>query len=213
MKHLYAVGDLHGNWSALNKILQKNTENNLVQIGDLGLGFPAMKRINGIWQNVEGDNGDPKKFPDNFFFVRGNHDRPEAAKNYPNYLGDYGFNENLNIFYVSGAASHDKDLRTQGVDWWVDEELSIPEFQDCINLYEKIKPKIVISHEPPVVAHQAIRKNLPVDSSRTSQALQSMFEIWQPEIWVHGHHHVTWSKQIGKTKFTCAAINQVVKIY
>lgn len=214
-KHLYAIGDIHGDFGQLKQITNKYKKHtcNLVQLGDLGLGFPAMEKHHGIWIPVNKENNDPKEFPNNFKFIRGNHDEPVKCSQYSNYLGDFGFNKDLNIFYISGGASHDKALRTENIDWWPEEELSIGELHACLDLYNKIKPEIVISHEPPVVAHAAIRKGLEVNSSRTSQALQAMWEIHQPKQWFFGHHHLVWSKQINKTKFTCVAINQVVKVY
>lgn len=216
-QNILLCGDLHGDWSALWKNINKANktygENNyvLIQIGDLGIGFPTMEKHHGIWIPTNKENNDPKKFPENFYFVRGNHDSPQACEKYPNYLGNFGFNKDLNIFYISGAASHDKNLRTENVDWWPDEELTNDQFYECLDLYEKIKPEIVISHEPPVVAHAAMRKGLEVNSSKTSQFLQILWEKHQPLFHYYGHHHQVFSKIIGRTKFTCVAINQIVK--
>jgi hypothetical protein len=42
-------------------------------------------------------------------------------------------------------------------------------------------------------------------NTRTSQALQSMLEIHQPDIWIFGHYHVAREFQTLKyeTKFVC----------
>jgi predicted phosphodiesterase len=218
-KHLYVLGDIHGEFGQIKQSLLKLNKNHwpgdsfsLIQLGDMGIGFPPMEKHHGIWLSIKGEPRDPKDFPNNFHFIRGNHDNLKYCNKYPNYLGDYGFNNDLGIFYVSGAASHDKALRKENIDWWADEELSNQQFYDCLDLYSKIKPNIVISHEPPVVAHAAIRKGLEVNSSKTSQALQSMWEIHKPNYWYFGHHHLILNKNIQGTNFVCVAINQVVKV-
>jgi predicted phosphodiesterase len=216
--NIYLLGDIHGQYDeitrACHKLNKKHGAANyaLVQLGDFGLGFPGAEKRRGIWIPNGQPPDDPKSFPTQVKFIRGNHDNPEYCRKYPNYLGDYGYNEELGLFFVSGAMSHDKQHRTEGLDWWAGEELSYAELQDCIDLYAKIKPNVVISHEPPVVAHRAIRKGKRVDSSRTSQALQAMWEIHRPKFWAFGHMHVIFDKKIEGTKFQCAAINQVIQV-
>lgn len=216
--NLFLLGDIHGQFGEINKACHKLNKRcgvanyTLVQLGDMGVGFPEAEKRNGIWIPNGQPLDDPESFPEQVKFIRGNHDNPEYCRKYPNYLGDYGFNEELGLFFVSGAMSHDKQYRTEGLDWWADEELSYQELQNCIDLYAKIKPDIVISHEPPVVAHKAIRKGASVDSSKTSQALQTMWEAHRPKFWAFAHHHVIFEKMIGGTKFQCAAINQVIQV-
>ena len=51
-----------------------------------------------------------------------------------------------------------------------------------------MKPRVVLSHDGPqafIEAGFGIR-----DRSRTRQALQAAYELWQPKIWVFGHHHL-----------------------
>ena len=40
-------------------------------------------------------------------------------------------------------------------------------------------------------------------NTRTSQALQRMFEEWQPKFWLFGHYHVTKCFKLGNTEFQC----------
>lgn len=217
-KHLYAIGDIHGEFGQLKQILQKYKKYtcNLIQVGDFGLGFPKQEKHHGIWIPVEGKDAPDFNLPENLKFIAGNHDDHQECLKYPNYLGRFGFNEEFQIFYVSGGFSIDKEKRIQGRDWWEYEELSISEFNECINLYEKLKPDYVISHECPASIRNELWKNAGGawgEHSRTAQALQAMLEIHCPYYWGFGHHHKIWSKVINGTKFTCAAINQVVKIY
>ena len=208
------IGDIHGVWNKLHEILRNNW-NPCIQIGDLGLGFPRRFKyldLNDGVLKVREAPPDPKSFPGNFRFIRGNHDNPEVCRNFPNYLGDYGVDKDTGIFFVSGGYSIDIDNRIPGVDWWAEEELSYSQFNECIDLYEKVKPSIVISHECPTSILNIITKNKSYGPSRTAMALQMMLEIWQPKEWYFGHHHEVWTGNSKKTKFTCIAINQCVDI-
>lgn len=183
------IGDIHGQWTAYRRMIA-NINYPTVQVGDFGLGFPG-------WQKT-----DPQKFPENNYFLRGNHDNPEIARHHPNYLGEFGYNEKLDVFFISGAYSIDYAWRTEGLTWWRDEELSYEQFQQCIDLYTKIKPKIVVSHDCPKWMQKQLISHHD-ETSRTNSALQEMFEIHQPEMWIFGHHHKNFQVRSNGTLFVC----------
>ena len=163
------IGDVHGRIADYQK-LAAGAES--IQIGDMGLGFRGVSL--------------PPRPTHRFF--RGNHDSPASCRDHPNYMGDWGYDAALGLFWLSGADSIDKHLRREGVSWWRDEELSLGEFQEALDLYERVKPRTVLSHDGPqafIEAGFGIR-----DRSRTRQALQAAYELWQPRVWVFGHHHV-----------------------
>ena len=196
---VHVLGDIHGAGGILKQVLQRYRDNRVIQIGDFGLGFHGVP--------------DPPTdaFPDRFSFIRGNHDNPEVCRTYPNYLGDYGVMPETGIFFLGGAWSTDRAWRTEGIDWWPDEELSHEDLYKAIDLYEKVKPRYVISHEAPTSAAEYIpKRGVTFKPSRTSQALDAMLNISRPEWWVFGHWHLTWKKNLGGTEFICAAINQVI---
>ena len=110
------------------------------------------------------------------------------------------------LFFVRGAWSIDHARRTMGVDLFEREEMSQIELMQAIEAYKKAKPWLVVTHTAPlsIVGHL----NLPfsggkVYPTKTSQALERMLEIHQPEYWVFGHFHQDWSKKIGNTHFVC----------
>jgi len=168
-----------------------------IQLGDMGCGFVQVP-----------------DFGPNFKFIRGNHDNPAIARAHPNYLGDYGGfdRDGQTFFYIGGAYSVDQAWRIPDVSWWKDEELSVVELNAVINMYEWVRPDIVISHEAPSIAVYTILSQLsmgrgqmkgPCANSRTSQALQSMFEIHKPKAWFFGHYHITTRFEINRTIFQC----------
>lgn len=136
-------------------------------------------------------------------FIRGNHDNPKIAREHKNYLGDYGFDGT--IFFVSGGQSRDRHSRTIGVDWWDDEQLSYDDLRAAIGLYAKLKPEIVMTHEPPSCVYGIMGYT---SYSQTSCALQAMVNIHKPRLWIYGHNHVTRRDDI----FICVGKNEVLEI-
>lgn len=211
MKTLF-LGDIHGDWATLNDVFQRRLyrEIPIIQIGDLGLGFSLkydyFNHRTGLWETKIGSK-DPEKFPDRFRFIRGNHDNPEACRRYPNYMGDYGVDSQTGIFYMSGAKSIDRDNRTIGIDWWDDEELSTFELQKAIDLYAQTKPKIVISHACPSTIAKMLSSWKEFHGSKTETALEMMWSNSKPKVWIFGHWHMAWRKNVLGTKFICCPIN------
>lgn len=192
---MIVVGDIHGNFKDYLSLLKRYGSQSSVQVGDFGWGF-----------------GPVPELPANAWFFRGNHDHPELARSSKHYLGDYGQKEidGVNFFFVSGAWSIDKNMRIEGRDWWPDEELSIAELNAALELYIQTKPDIVITHDGPNIATNEILNKYSIQKldpipTRTSQALNAMYEAHQPKKWIFGHWHTTWRKTIGKTDFRCLA--------
>lgn len=207
--HFVALGDTHGDFAQILKISRRYPDTPIRHLGDVGLGFPYQKKVKGIWIS-DPKRKDPESFPDNVLFCRGNHDSPSVCRSHPNYLGDYGIDPLTGIFFVSGGESTDRDSRIEGRDWWRDEELHYTELHRAVGLYEEKRPRIVISHECPSSIIPLIRSHHRM-TSRTSQCLQAMLDIHRPDLWVFGHHHVTWQKKRNGSLFACAAINQPLK--
>jgi hypothetical protein len=205
----FFVGDIHALFKDYEKVLAKIPRDaNVLQVGDFGFGFGDV----------------PRDFHPRHVFIRGNHDKPLDAKAHKDYLGDYGVTEN-GIFYVSGAWSIDWQQRVEGRSWWRDEELSYPELDDAVFLFEQTKPDIVVSHDCPesitvkILDRLTIGHDLPATGldggayrsipnkqlfrTRTGQALQHMLDKHQPKLWVFGHYHIYWRAKIGNTYFVC----------
>jgi hypothetical protein len=196
------IGDIHGWTKTYQKWIERNLDpsQRTIQIGDMGLGFagvglpaPGMGKLN-----------------DNHKFFRGNHDNPAKCKANKNYLSDYGYLPDDNLFWLAGAFSIDRDYRIEGISWWKDEELSYNELNKAIDLYSLMKPRFVLSHEAPSKAGQVLLHGLMGDyfaakadcgMSRTAQALQQMLDLHQPEEWVFGHYHI--DKQIHVPNYSC----------
>jgi len=181
------VGDIHGRFKELNAIARKHKKETIVQIGDFGFGFGGLFEL------------DASLIESNIRFFRGNHDNPALCNAHPGCLGDFGVFENL--FFVAGADSIDKDMRVEGRSWWRDEELTIQQFNEAIDLYSQAKPETVLTHDCP----QSITRDyfgIP-EASRTRQGLQAMLDIHRPKLWIFGHHHRHFVKKDDECVFRC----------
>lgn len=210
------IGDCHGKTSQLVWALKHNPKlkgKQCFQLGDMGLGF----------------KGVDLPAPENLLFIRGNHDDPAQCKAHSCYAGEYGYIPEEDLFFLGGAWSIDAQWRTEGISWWRDEEQSIEELNKAQQLYLETKPRIVATHEAPTVAALTMLNSLMIPRStddsatsvvkgeeygyykaklgcvntRTSQALQQMFEAHKPEHWVFGHYHVERDFEVEGCQFHC----------
>lgn len=113
------------------------------------------------------------------------------------------------MMLMGGGLSIDREMRREGADWWADEELSAPDLNILVGRYVGVRPKVVVTHDCPesvatrmCQAHRWRKLDFP---SRTRQALQSMFEAHQPDLWIFGHWHRSFDEVIEGVRFVCLA--------
>jgi len=200
MSTLRLVGDLHGDPNAINALIQSCHRYDLtIQVGDYGIGFGAERSLDSA--------------PENLKILHGNHDNYDLLSQYPNDLGRFGVYEfaGRRIFYIAGAWSLDSSHRTEGIDWWSNEELSKIESELCLELWKLVchDIDIVITHDcPPIVSAQIGKENTYVATTRTGALLNEVFATHSPPMWFFGHWHVNFSKRINGTDFRCLNINE-----
>jgi predicted phosphodiesterase len=204
------IGDIHGDFAGYNAMQVKPREGISIQVGDFGFGFSDTDLIDTYGPN---------------FVIRGNHDDPSLFELYDRKLSSgvqsivyretTGEFNKLPMFVVNGAYSVDKMQRTEGFDWWSNEEHSISQLNDLIDIYEQAKPEIVVSHDCPTQVRPLSEKLLDYgwgSPSRTSAALQSMLYIHKPKLWVFGHYHQDMDELIDGTRFICVNKNTYIDI-
>lgn len=197
------IGDVHQKYDQYLQ-LTKNVDYS-VQIGDLGYHNDRIA-----------DAVDCMKHK----FFPGNHDNHDNDYELPNCLGRFGYYSNYEIgfkfFFVSGGFSLDKHIRQRyylstGIkSYFENEELSQAEGLDCLDLYEYIKPDIVLSHEAPrSIVHYFTNKEILLKfgfdpytfTTSTSELLDQMLKIHRPKLWIFGHYHKSWQKEMSGTQF------------
>lgn len=190
------IGDIHGCYTPYIEIAKQAEKS--VQVGDFGVGFGDAETFNAIADKFHADG--------NHRFIRGNHDDPVMCKERVGYIPD-GTYEN-GVMYIGGAKSTDIQYRLMnGLKWWEDEELSYDEFILLLHKYEELKPDIMVTHDAP-------KRFVPGYSvhSLTRNALDIMFEIHQPRLWIFGHHHTRHTDKILGCEFVCLGINDYIDI-
>lgn len=131
----------------------------------------------------------------------GNHDYMPSVTRYEGSTKDYSYFPDLNLFTVRGAKSIDHFHRTEGLDWFVNEELTYNEGLVAFDAYVDCRPNIAVSHDCP----QSVKMQLfgYPDKTDTNQLLEAMFEAHQPKLWVFGHYHRSVDVVINGTRFIC----------
>jgi predicted phosphodiesterase len=198
MTQILIAGDLHGKYGAYSEILTQTQPDRSIQIGDFGWGFrpdsQLEKSIDNFMTAMPGDHQ----------YFRGNHDDPVACAQHDLCLPDIHYEPDTQLMITAGAFSIDAAIRTIGLNWWPDEELSYDDLFTAIDVYEARKPRIMLSHECPesVVGKffSWYRKEFP---SRTREALDSMLAIHRPDVWIFGHWHMHIDEVIDGTRFIC----------
>lgn len=185
---LMLIGDVHGKLDEYWKLLQ-GFKGESIQVGDFGF----KKHHQWHMENIDSEKHK---------VLFGNHDSTDFLTT-THSLGNWSYCEKRKLMTVRGAFSIDRINRTEGVDWWANEELNYMEFQEVLDAYIKYKPNVVISHDCP----HSVRHSLfgITDKSITSNGLEGMFSYHQPKLWVFGHHHQSKDVNIKGTRFICLA--------
>lgn len=207
--HFRLIGDVHGYPNIPSYIKRAKKAEYSLQVGDLcGGKYKFLNELD----------------PDHHKVLAGNHEVYNKGSDWyfrkmPHFLGDFGvwsppdFEE---IFYLRGGFSLNYKKKQHWGCWSEEEELTVVQLQEAINLYAFLRPDFVVTHECPLrvvehVTNPAVTLSFgysnPIIRTKTNQALDAMMEIHQPKIWVFGHYHTYMSKKIDGTHFIC--LNQM----
>lgn len=197
------IGDVHGKTKKYLKVIGDAKYS--LQIGDMGFNYDHLAVLDSAFHK----------------FIPGNHDNYDKLPNHHS-LMDYGiWMADVDIFYVRGAWSIDgpgcpwdpakqgNKGRIQGLDWWQNEEVSVDGLSKAIELYENLKPELVVTHEAPIRIVNKLKEDgyllsqFPVTRTSTSVALDIMFDLWKPKRWFFGHYHNNQSYLADGCEFRC----------
>lgn len=201
------IGDIHGEWDEYTFVA--GAVDRSIQVGDFGIGFAGP-----YWH----DRANLFHADRRHRFIRGNHDNPtKCRQEMDGWIAD-GTIEN-DVMFIGGAWSIDHAWRTPNVDWWVDEELSYSDLQTMIDVYDAVRPRVMITHDAPDAAttEMFIKTGETISGgqrfeTRTGMALQAMFEKHRPEAWYFGHWHKTKSLVMEGTTFQCLGIHDYIDV-
>lgn len=193
------LGDIHGDWNYLQKIVNQNPDKTIICLGDFG-----------YWPNTE-------IWPPHIisaapiYFIDGNHENFWAMKNNDLLLWEepkkvrgniyylsrgLTFNlENKNILCCGGGESIDRIYRTIGENWFPEESISYTDIQKCIEKIKNEQIDLIITHAAPYCFKIETKMNLfPVSKSPSENNLNYLVEAiveYQKNmpLWFFAHYH------------------------
>jgi hypothetical protein len=195
------IGDVHAKGKRYKKIVKQCDRS--IQVGDFGMGSGTG------WFRYHpfGLSRNQAQYREHRF-IRGNHDDPNlcATRSAKWWIPDGSVLQDK-MMLVGGAYSIDSAGRTPGISWWHDEELTIARFNDIIDTYEKVRPRVMVTHDAPKLVTSRIMESWRPErhaiNSRTQQAFDAMIQIHSPDLWVFGHWHASRDVTMYGTRFIC----------
>ena len=182
------IGDVHGHQDLYADLIKDADYS--IQLGDMGFDYSIVETLDETRHR----------------FVPGNHDNYDALppQAFQKDWGQVSMGP-FDFFYIRGAYSVDKMWRTPGVSWWEQEEMGWSSARQLVETVTAMEPKIIFSHDCPEICmdHGVITNNAKFQLSLTTQIMSAVWEAWQPDLWMFGHHHNDWMQQIDNTHFIC----------
>jgi len=198
------ISDVHGPHNVSNYLKRASEAEYSLQLGDLsGHNYKFLRQLD----------------PNHHKVIAGNHEVFNKGSEWyfrdmPHFLGNFGIWSVPNfgeIFFVRGGMSLNYRSKQADGTWSIEEECTVAELQEAIELYEFLRPNFVVTHECPlrIVEHVAdpmvchLFGYPPIIRTKTNQALDAMMDIHQPKTWIFGHYHQYFSKRVDGTHFVC----------
>jgi hypothetical protein len=202
---MLVIGDVHGGFRQYKRLIKGVPAS--IQVGDMGVGFmrirAGIERSDGAGDVQYLANPPHYAMLPRHRFIRGNHDNPGVCRRHSQWIPD-GHVEGHTMF-IGGALSIDRQWRVEGYDWWPEEQLAESDWDWIIRDYLRIQPKAMITHECPADIAPLLNSHHSNERTRTNNSLQLMWEAHQPELWIFGHHHVSFDRVVKGTRFVCLA--------
>jgi UDP-2,3-diacylglucosamine pyrophosphatase LpxH len=202
---IIVVGDVHGYWSGLNRLINLKKPDIVLQCGDFGY-WPRYhgQKMRHFGKAVTFDAYGAKPGITKVYFCDGNHEDHWALKE----LQTNEIQENVfymkrgstlvlpdgrTVLFIGGANSIDKNQRTLGDDYFPDETIT---HTDIFNLPDT-EVDIVISHTCPTEFFEMLTNEFKMDNDSSRVALSYVLDKYLPKLWYFGHFH---QEKTGYTK-------------
>jgi Icc-related predicted phosphoesterase len=192
---ILVLGDVHGRFESLNRLINEKKPDIILQVGDFGY-WPAKINFKKI-------NNEKCKI----YWCDGNHENHHKLMKIVDAVGErkpieiindvyycprgsiLTLPDNRKVLFIGGAMSVDKILRTEGYNWFPEEEISE---DDIKSLPDNVNIDIVISHTTPFKfidkTNKRWSKIAGLDVS--CKKLDKVYDIYKPGLWYSGHWHI-----------------------
>ena len=206
------IGDIHADFGALNRFINKHRPTIILQCGDFGW-WPHHHLVERIRKNHFFDQYAIKLRGTSLYWCDGNHEnhddlqkRIAANQGGPIEIPVPGcyymrrgsiltLDDGRNVLFFGGAMSTDKDGRTEGESWWASE---VPIVEDLEHARAQVAAHggcvdIVSSHTGPgaflrqLPANKIARARL---TDPTVTLLDMILDEFHPKKWFFGHFHL-----------------------
>jgi hypothetical protein len=208
---IYVVGDVHAEWDILNKFIEEENPDTILQCGDWGywpafdgkteLGDPVYGAYGGLIGRTQWNLNDIKNPNTKIHWCDGNHEDHWALKEligdrendsvetqpncfYQSRCSTMMLPDGRRVLFIGGALSIDKEHRTEGVDWFREETISYSDFEHL----PMCEIDIVISHTCPTSFLSSLKTGAKIDDP-SCEALEYVLDHYKPKQWFHGHFH------------------------
>jgi len=184
MVKIIIVGDVHGDFAALNQMINKKRPDIVLACGDFG-----------YWPKFA-SSGTPKPGSGKIYFCDGNHEDHWSLRDlanrevWPNtfYMprgSHLVLPDGRRVMFIGGAASVDREWRTEGVDWFKEELITE---QQAFDLPD-VPVDIVVSHTCPSQWVDSVHSGGVEVRDPSTMALSHALNKYQPRQWYFGHWH------------------------
>lgn len=208
-------GDVHGLIPGLVARLcdeMQLVDTDCIVCGDFGVGFD--NSWNNTYAKIEKKL---KKANNHLWVVRGNHDNPEYfqeegkySKEYVTFMEDYKIYDinGKKILPIGGATSTDRDLRTEGKDWWPGEVIKRVELKTL-----PVRVDVIVSHQCPMIfdpIHTRFddeKEELYDEIVDERKYLDTIAFNVKADYWYYGHHHEHFKGDYKGITWTCLGID------
>lgn len=205
------LGDTHAEFGKLNQLISKKQPDILIICGDFGY-WPMLQEVHvksgwGISDvsYVRGESNCLKGIKPGktkIYWVDGNHEQHSELNKYQDgkihelekniFFCSRGSSLTLpdgrNILFIGGANSIDKNMRTEGLDWFREETISNKDYDFAMSHDKKID--IIVSHTcPEYFAPALMQGNMSKIYDPSCKALDGLFNTYKPDQWFFGHWH------------------------
>ena len=237
IERLFAIGDIHGDFDAVEEFVRESgIKNSMIIIcGDCGLGFNPISNKANDRKTLSALSREFSKNGNILILLRGNHDNPAWFNGHDSFCGkgartvpDYTIIKipSHTLLLIGGAISIDRVERTEGHSYWRDEDIvyNESEFAKLSRLSDK--PDILLSHTAPRIATEIY--TAPKYWVRFDEELsQDLEKSWEKEDkiflaiksnnipikkWYYGHFHKSKTTIADEIIFKMLNIKEIIEI-
>jgi hypothetical protein len=188
---LTIIGDVHGNWKCLTKLLRELRSDIVICCGEFGF-WPRSGNVEGTFSKLQV----PKST--RFWWIDGNHEdfdsleRPHSLDLLPSRVtyiprGTIKHVPGLGwTLFMGGAESIDKEWRTPGMNWFFRESISA---LDMMKVNWDAKVDTIVSHTCPREFTVIPKEQLYDVPDGSRDMLSELLERFKPTRWFFSHWH------------------------